>query len=258
VTLDRGSVAVRLANAGFVAAGAEAAELVAAAGGDGPRLESMLSRRLTGEPLAWITGRTTFADQEILVAPGVYVPRWATEALARRAVELLPGDGTAVDLCTGSGAVAKVLAVARPDARVVAGDVDARAVASAVANGVEARQGDLFDAVPADLAGSVDVVVAVAPYVPTDALALLARDTLTFESRRSYDGGPDGTDVLRRVVAGGPRYLRPGGWLLLELGGGQAESLAPHLRSAGFVDVVTRVDEEGDVRAVEARLGPSR
>ena len=108
--------------AGFVAAEEEAAELLAAPGD----LEAMVARRLTGEPLAWITGTAPFCGLWIRVDPGVYVPRWQTEALAWRAVERLPTDGVAIDLCTGSGAIAKVLMTHRPGARVVASDVDPR------------------------------------------------------------------------------------------------------------------------------------
>ena len=135
----------RLARAGFVAAEEEAQELLAC-GGD---LDALVARRLTGEPLAWITGTAPFCGLWIRVDPGVYVPRWQSEALARHAVERLPEDGVAIDLCTGSGAIAKTLMVNRPGARVVACDVDERAVACARANGVEAYRGDLFEPLPA-------------------------------------------------------------------------------------------------------------
>ena len=243
---------------GFVAADEEADELLAAAGGDAARLEALVARRLTGEPLAWITGGVVFCGVALHVEPGVYVPRWQSEALAERAAERLPPGGTAVDLCTGCGAIARVLLQRRPGTRVVASDVDERAVACARANGVEAYAGDLFTPLPAALAGRLDVVVGVVPYVPTPALPLLQRDTLTFESPVSYDGGPDGTDVLRRAVAGAARWLRPGGALLLELGGDEANAVSPDLAAHGFADVVVARDEDGDVRAVEATLNPGR
>jgi release factor glutamine methyltransferase len=241
-----------LASAGFVAADEEADELLARADGDGELLEALLARRLTGEPLAWITGSVLFCGVEIRVDPGVYVPRWQTELLAARAVQRLPADGVAIDLCTGSGALAKVLMTERPGARVVACDVDERSVACARANGVEAYRGDLLAAVPDTLRGAADVVVGVVPYVPTPELGLLQRDTFTFETALSYDGGADGTAILRRVVADGPRFLRPGGALLLELGGEQADELAGQLARLGFVDVGVLVDEDGDVRGIEA------
>lgn len=233
-----------------MAAEEEAAELCARARGDAALLETLAERRLTGEPLAWITGRVEFCGVEVRVDPGVYVPRWQTELLARRAAERLPPTGTAVDVCTGSGAIAKTLMTRRPDARVTATDLDDRAIACARANGVDARRGDLLD--PID--EPVDLVVGVVPYVPTGELALLQRDTLTFESPLSYDGGHDGADLLRRVIADSPRVLRPKGALLLELGGDQADAVAEDLASAGYRGVVVLTDEEGDARGIEATL----
>jgi release factor glutamine methyltransferase len=252
---DLESLAVLLSSAGFVAADVEADELVARAAGDVGLLGSLVARRLTGEPLAWITGSVFFCGLEIRVDPGVYVPRRQSEPLARRAVERLPADGTAIDLCTGTGAIAKTLSTARPGARVVASDVDERAVACAAANGVEVYGGDLFTPLPDMLAEQADVVVGVVPYVPTPALPLLPRDTLAFESPRSYDGGRDGTEILRRVLTDTARFLRCGGALLLELGGEQADALGDDLARLGYGDVVVLRDEEGDVRGIEATLG---
>jgi len=236
-------LAARLAAAGFVAARDEAVELLDCAAGDGPLLESLVRRRLTGEPLAWITGSVVFCGLRLRVDPGVYVPRWQSEPLARRAVERLPEDGVAIDLCTGAGAIAGVLHHARPGARIVA---------CAAANAVDVCRGDLFAPVPRRLEGSVDIVVGVVPYVPTAALPLLARDTLTFESPRSYDGGGDGTEILRRVLADSPGFLRPGGALLLELGGEQADQLRPDLARHGYGDVTVLLDDDGDARGIEA------
>jgi release factor glutamine methyltransferase len=246
-----------LSGAGFVAAEEEADELLARAAGDGELLDSLVERRLTGEPLAWITGRIMFGGLEVRVDPAVYVPRWQSLPLARRAVERLPATGTAIDLCTGAGALAMTLMAARPGARVVASEIDDHAVACATANGVEVYCGDLFAPLPPTYVG-VDVVVGVVPYVPTSSLALLPRDTLAFESPLSYDGGPDGTAVLRRVLADSPHFLRRGGALLLELGGEQADALGDDLARLGYIDVSVLVDEDGDVRGIEATLGEQR
>jgi len=251
---DRGELAELLADAGFVAAADEAGELLARAGGDQELLDALVARRLTGEPLAWITGSVCFCGLEIAVDPGVYVPRWQTEALALRAVERLPANGAAVDVCTGAGAIAKTLMARRPQARVLATDLDERAVACARRNGVEAHRGDLLAPLPRALEGSVDVVVGVVPYVPTGDLRLLHRDALTFESTLSYDGGEDGTALLRRVVADSTRFLRRGCALLLELGGHQADALGDDLGRLGYVDVDVLRDEEADVRGIEATL----
>ncbi len=129
-------------------------------------------------------------------------------------------------------------------------------MACARANGVEAYRSDLFAGVPPSLRGGTDVVVAVVPYVPSTELHLLPRDTLRFEDASHYDGGRDGTDILGRVVADAPRFLRTGGALLLELGGEQADLLGPLLeRHLGYSSVRTWSDEDGDVRGLEATLG---
>ena len=196
-----------------------------------------------------------FCGLTLRVDPGVYVPRPHSELIARRAAELLPAGGVAVDLCCGCGAVARALR----GARVVGVDLDPRAVACARANGVEAHRGDLFGGVPGELAGRVDVVVAVTPYVPDDELDLLQRDTFVFEDELAYAGGEGGLDVLRRVVGEAPRWLRPGGAIVLELGGAaQAGAVGAALERAGFAGVVVLRDEDGDERGIAGERKPGR
>jgi len=253
-TKDLEALVTVLSSAGCIAAEEEAKELYTCAAGDAGLLRSLVERRLTGEPLAWITGSVAFCGLRIRVDPGVYVPRWQSEPLARRAAERLRSRGVAIDVCTGSGAVAKTLMTRHPSARVVASDIDARAITCAAGNGVDAYLGDLFAPLPRALEGRVDLVVGVVPYVPTPALPLLQRDTFTFESPLAYDGGDDGTDVLRRVIAASSRFLRRGGALLLEIGGNQADELSVDLARSGYVDVNVLADEDGDTRAIEATL----
>ena len=242
-----------LASAGFLAAREEAEQLVAFAGDDGTVLAHAVERRLTGEPLAWITSSTVFCGHRINVEPGVYVPRGFSGRLARRAVDLLPAAGSAIDLCTGTGAIARTLMLAQPEARIVATDLDPTAVACARTNGVDAVVGDLFDGLPEDLGRSVDVVIGVVPYVPADELIRLQRDTFAFESRLAYDGGEGGLTVLRRVIAEAPRFLRAGGTLLLEVGGDQDQALRHDLERNGYQDATVFVDDDGDTRGIEAR-----
>lgn len=235
-----------------MAAEEEAAELWSAAAGDADRLEKLVVRRTAGEPLAWVTGSTVFCGIRLRVDHGVYVPRWQTEALALRAAALLPPSGQALDLCTGTGALAAVLTDRVPGAVVVATDVSPVAVACARANGVDARLGSLDDPVPADWEGAVDVVVSVVPYVPTGSLHLLDRDSRENEPLAALDGGPAGTRWLKEVVVRAPRWLRPGsGRLLLELGEGQLELLRPALRRAGLSVVGELRDDDGDLRGIE-------
>ena len=236
-----------------MAADEEAAELVACAPAPDV-LESMVARRVAGEPLAWITGTTRFCGLAVGVRPGVYVPRWQSESLARTAADLLPADGTAVDLCTGSGAVALVLQSARPRARVVATESDPVAASCARANGVEVVDGDLDDSLPAELAGRVDVMCGVLPYVPRHALHLLPRDVVAFEPRAALDGGEYGLEVVTRAIGHSTRWVAPGGWLLLEVGGGQFAEVVALFASAGYGSVRILEDGDGDPRAVRGRL----
>jgi release factor glutamine methyltransferase len=136
----------------------------------------------------------------------------------------------------------------------VATELYPASVRCARSNGVDVHQGDLFDPLPDELRGRIDVVTAVAPYVPTDALRLLPRDVQTYEPRLALDGGPDGLRLLRRVVAGAAAWMSPGGSLLLELGADQADRLDPDIRSEGFREITRLVDDDGDLRGVCARV----
>ncbi len=243
----------RLAAAGCVAPEAEAAALLAATD-DPAELDALVRRRTAGEPLAWLVGGVDFCGLWVDVGPGVYVPRWQTEPLARRAAGLLPEHGVAVDLCTGAGAIASVLKTAIPTATVIATDIDPLAVACARSNGIDALVGDLDAPLPPALVGAVDVMTAVVPYVPADELPFLPRDVLAFEPHRALDGGAGGLAVLSRVVGCSARWLRPGGWLLLELGGDQAPTVTTLMEAAGFGDIEVRRDEDGHDRGIDGRL----
>ncbi|MEX1263406.1 MAG: HemK family protein methyltransferase [Actinomycetota bacterium] len=253
--MDLFTVAQTLRGAGCIAAREEADELVRAAAGDPDVLDDLVSRRTNGEPIAWLTGAVTFCGVRLFVEPGVYVPRWQTEPLARRAATLLPPAGVAADLCTGAGAIAAVLAAAVPTSQVLATELDENAVRCARRNGVEVFEGFLDDPLPRAFEHRVDVLTAVVPYVPTGSLRLLPRDVQAFEPRLALDGGKDGTDLLVEVVRRSPGWLRSGGWLLLELGGDQAEPIGGLLHDVGFEGIVVMDDEDGDPRAICAHLG---
>jgi release factor glutamine methyltransferase len=255
VPLDRASVTRLLTEAGCIAARHEADELMRAAAGNLDVLDDLVSRRTNGEPIAWLTGSVTFCDVELFVAPGVYVPRRQTEPLARRAATLLPSAGVAADICTGVGAIAAVLAAAVPTARVLATELDVIAIECARRNGVDVFEGYLADPLPRDIEHRVDVMTAVVPYVPTESLRLLPRDVQAFEPRLALDGGPDGTDLLGEVARRSAGWLRPGGWVLLELGGDQADPIGRLLHDLGFEGLDVMADEDGDPRAICARLG---
>jgi release factor glutamine methyltransferase len=246
--LSTSAVMDRLQAAGCVAAQEEAEELFRAAPNN-QTLEAWLTRRESGEPLAWITGTTQFCGRTIRVDRGVYVPRWQSEELARRAADLMPAPGGwAADLCTGSGAVSTHIQ-SEAGAKVLGVDNDVRAVVCARRNGVTAVLGDVNEPLRP---GVFDVVTAVAPYVPTDELRFLPADVQRYEPQAALDGGPDGLRTLRRVVDAAGSLLRPGGWLLIEVGGDQDAALTPTLRARGFGDVTTWSDEDGDLRGLAA------
>lgn len=246
----------RLTAAGCVAPVEEVEELAAAALGEPGTLGRFLERRVAGEPLAWITGTSGFCGCSVAVCPGVYVPRWQSEPMAERAAELLPPDGRAIDLGTGSGAIARVLLERRPRASVLGTECDPVAARCARSNGIPLAEGDLFENVPRSWKATVDVIVAVLPYVPTRSLAFLPRDVRDFEPMSALDGGGDGLTVIRRALVEAPRWLRPGGHVLFEIGGDQPGPMAAILEMEGFDDVSVMVDDDGDPRAVVARTPP--
>ncbi len=238
----------RLATAGCVAAREEAAALIAAANDVGA-LEAMVRRREDGEPLAWITGRVQFGGRTVSIRPGVFVPRPQTEELARRAAARLAAGGRVADLCAGSGAIAAHLQVSVQGATVVAVDLDPLAAACARANGVPAVVGDLGAPLRSH---AFDLVTAVAPYVPTAALDLLPSDVRRHEPTVALDGGPDGLRLVERAAAVAARLLRPGGALLLEIGGDQEAEVRRTLVGHGFTAVGCWYDEDDDLRGIEA------
>lgn len=251
--VERSAIVRTLADAGCVAADEEADLLIAATVGDRGALDALVARRVAGEPVAWLTGTVSFCGIDVAIEPGVYVPRPQTELLVRRAVEQLPPHGVAVDLCTGSGAVAIALSAARPDATIVATELDPAAARCARRNGVAVVEGFLDDPLPRDLMGRVDVMTAIAPYVPTDAMRLLPRDVQAFEPRLALDGGERGLEVLDAVVDRSTRWLRPGARLVVELGEDQVDPVSGKMGARGFDHPEVIRDEEGDARGLSAR-----
>lgn len=236
----------RLRAAGCVFAEDEAALLFEAAAGDEERLERMLAAREHGEPLEQLVGWVAFGGLRLEVAPGVFVPRRRTELLAEQSLARLPEGGTAVELCCGVGAVAAVLARSGRAAELYAADVDPAATRIARHNLGDAASvltGDLHDPLPRRLAGRVDVIAANAPYVPTAEIAFMPREARDHEPLVALDGGPDGADVHRRIVAEAPRWLAPGGWLLIEAGREQSAITAAAMTAVGLQTEVIADDE---------------
>ncbi len=250
-------VVARLRAAGCVFAEDEAALLVEAARTP-VELAGMVDRRVGGLPLEHVLGWAEFHGLRIAVDAGVFVPRHRTELLVDAALDALGTRPHVVvlDLCCGSGAVAAALLAALdpptgPDSggvalEVYAADIDPAAVACARRNlGDRDRvfAGDLYAPLPPALRGRVDVIVANAPYIPTDTLRLLPREARDHEPRVALDGGAEGLDVQRRVAAGAPGWLAPGGTLLIETSERQSPLTHALVAAAGLVPRVVRSDD---------------
>jgi release factor glutamine methyltransferase len=250
------TVVRRLRAAGCVFAEDEARLLLAEAR-SAPALDVLVARRVAGQPLEHVLGWAEFGGLRIAVAAGVFVPRRRTEVLVEEAVGLSRPGAVVVDLCCGSGALGVAVATAVDRVELYAADVDPAAVACARANvarvGGQAYEGDLFEALPASVRGRVDLLLANVPYVPSDAIALMPPEARLHEARVALDGGPDGLDVARRVIAAAPEWLAPGGSLLFETSEDQATSAVGAVAAAGLRARVVSDDERGATVVVGTR-----
>lgn len=223
-----GEVVERLRAAGCVYAEDESALLIEAADGDPGRLQTLVSARVSGEPLEQLIGWVAFGGLRIAVGPGVFVPRVRTELLAETAqtkINNLLTGAAVIELCCGAAAVSAVLLRSGRIGELYAADIDPVAVEYAhrnLADRAVALVGDLYDPLPTTLRGRVDVIVANAPYVPTEAIALMPREARDHEPLAALDGGNDGADVHRRIIAEAWHWLRTGGHLMIETGREQA------------------------------------
>jgi release factor glutamine methyltransferase len=232
-------------------------------------LESMVRRRLAGEPLQYVMRRWAFRHLDVLVDERVLIPRPETEVLVDIALELVRGvDGVRiVDLGTGSGVIGLSLAselfprVAEAwlvDASPAALEV-ARANAAGVGRAgavVRVAEGDWFAALPDALRGQVDVVVSNPPYI-AEGDDEVDESVARWEPHEALYSGADGLDAIRRIVADAPSWLRVGGWLLMEIGYRQGEAVTA-LFGAGWESVAVRQDLTGRDRFVVARRSAER
>lgn len=216
------------------------------------RLDAAVRRRASGWPLQYVTGEAWFWSHKLRVGPGVLVPRPETETLVEAALERLDRAGRVADIGTGSGAIALALASARPDVEVTAVERSKRALRYARQNlgpGVRLLEGDLLRPLPRPQ----DVIVANPPYVSEAEYGQLAADVRR-EPRAALLGGSDGLCVLRRLASDARRHLRPGGWLLVEIGAGQGDAVQEIFTRRGWRDIFLRTDLAGHARVVGGRL----
>ena len=226
---------------------------------DHHRATVLAHRRVSGEPLQYLTGIAGFRHLELAVGPGVLIPRPETELVAGRAMELLPEAGIVVDVGTGAGPIALSIATERPDATVIATEASEVALGWATRNRdacgakVEFHLGDLFSPLPANLMGAVDIVVSNPPYVATRERDSLPRDVVDHEPHEALFAGSDGLSVITRIVTGARDWLRPGGALVLEIGAGQRDAVTSLLDDAGFKEASVHPDLAGRPRVAEGR-----
>jgi release factor glutamine methyltransferase len=227
------------------------------------RFRKLLARRETGEPLAYVLRRTRFKDLTLEITPGAFIPRESSEFMADLAIRRLRRRprATHIDMATGIGPVALAVAHALPKARVFGVDVSSRPLVLARRNAAKLRirnatflRGDLFASVPRSLAGTVDVITIHPPYVARREMRDLPEEILRFEPPESLtDGSRTGLRLLTRVADEGPLWLRPGGWLLVEVSPDRSREVSTVMRRAGFRDVRTVKGEVPFSRVVAGR-----
>jgi release factor glutamine methyltransferase len=221
----------------------------------------LIRRRLSGVPLVYIVGRKEFWSMSLRVERGVLIPRPESELLVEETIDLAPGPRvTIVDIGTGSGNIALALAKELPAARVVATDVSVKALRVAEINAQEQRlknvafvRGSLFSALAGlGLEAGCDCIVCNPPYVSTSDWRTLPREIRDHEPRRAFLGGRTGLEFVGRLIKGSPAYLKPGGYLLFEVGYGQAEAAAA-LLGPEWTGVESFADLRGITRVITAQ-----
>ncbi|GLW94972.1 N5-glutamine S-adenosyl-L-methionine-dependent methyltransferase [Actinokineospora globicatena] len=242
-------VVARLRAAGCVFAEDEA-RLLAEAAADGAALDELVAARVAGDPLEHLLGWAEFAGARVVVAPGVFVPRRRTEFLAERAAALASPGAVVVDLCCGCGAIGAAVSAAVPGVELHAADIDPVALACARRNlpHAEVHEGDMYAALPARLRGSVDVIVANVPYVPTREISRMPAEARLHEPHTALDGGTDGLAHQRTLAHGATPWLRPGGHLLVETSDEQAPTTVEVFTAAGLTtEVLTCPDRDATI-----------
>jgi release factor glutamine methyltransferase len=205
------------------------------------QFEALAARRLNGQPLQYLEGTVQFGPVELAVDERVLIPRPETEYLFELHSVLSPAPGLIVDLCTGSGALALALKRTYPSARVIGTDRSDAVLELAAANGVandlsvDWLQGDLYEALPAELAGEVDLLLANPPYIAEGDWSGLPEDVQR-EPRRALIAGPTGMEIAERIVSEVRRWLAPSGEAWVEVGSDQAQNLADRFSAQVVTD----------------------
>lgn len=228
--------------------------------GQAATYDALLVRRASREPLQHLLGIAYFRHVELTVGPGVFVPRPETELLAGWAIDRARevSEPVVVDLCTGSGAIAKAVADEAPHARVHAVELDPAAHAWAERNlagtGVDLRQGDMADSFE-ELAGTVDVITCNPPYIPLTAWETVAPEARDHDPHLALFSGDDGLDAIRVLASRAALLLRPGGWVGAEHADLQGDTAPAVFAADGrWREVRDHLDLSGRARYLTARL----
>jgi len=225
----------------------------------------LVKRRMTGEPLAFILGWVDFLDFRMTVKSGAFVPRLTSEFLAQQAIRRLRNRKAPVhvDLATGIGPVAIASARAVRKANVYGVDISDKAVEQAQENAAKLGAtnttflaGDMFSPLPPDLKGNVDVVTIHPPYVPNGELDDLPLEIKKYEPKHTLtDNSKDGLELTRRVISEGREWLRPGGWVLIEIVAMEFKRIKPLLKAAGYTDIKSTHGDLKLTRVITGRVG---
>jgi release factor glutamine methyltransferase len=233
-------------------------------GGQRRRFEGFVRRRAAGEPVAMILGKIDFLGMELLVAKGAFIPRNSSELLAGEAIQKLKSRKTkvAVDVATGIGPVALAVAKKVKGSRVWGVDIAAKPLALARRNAqrlklrnVQFLKSDMLAALPPNLRGKVDVFTQHPPYVGRRLVRTLPKEIKAYEPFESLtDSSDDGMGLVRRLAEEAPEWLRPGGWVLVEVSPDLSRKVASILRGGGLKDVVSKRDSLGATRVIRGRF----
>jgi release factor glutamine methyltransferase len=221
-------------------------------------LMELVRRRVSGEPLQYLTGLAGFRRLELKIGPGALVPRPETESLAGRAIELIPQGGTVVDIGTGAGPIALSIADERPDVRVLATEISDEALEWARKNrdelglDVELILCDLFEGLPNELRRGIDVVISNPPYISENERSSLPTEVADHEPDVALFAARDGLEIFERIAFSAKGWLVSGGVLLSEIGDRQGETVTRLLTHLGYESPVIRDDLVGRPRIAEA------
>ena len=226
-------------------------------------MRSLVQRRMKAEPVAYLVGRREFFSLDFAVSAATLIPRPETETLVMAGLDWLaehPGRRAVLDVGTGTGCVAAAVAKECADAQVTAVDVSPEAAEVARGNVERLKLSDRVEVLKSDLFAAVagrtfDLILSNPPYVRTGEIAGLDADVRAHEPHSALDGGADGLDVVRRLIAKGPAFLTPGGRMALEVDPSQIQSCRELFAASGWADVSVAKDANGDERVISATRG---